>query len=149
MGKRGPHPVKGKKYKKMHTCECKVCKSGKREEIERGYINWITQKELAETYGVPANSISNHVSYFGLKKKRAKNYIKLLDRMIEQAQIGLVPEKYKPSDLKDCIALKAKLEGDLVDRQQVNVFGALASLSVDQIRELLAKLGCKLRSTEV
>ena len=141
-------PMKGKHYKNMHSHECKVCNSGHKEEIEKDFVNWHPVKELSEKYGISESSLRQHIQYFKLRDKRAKNYMKLIDSMIEMGQLGMDAAKFKPSDLKDLITLKAKLEGEYKDRHSIEISGELGKLTADQIREALTKLGITLPGEE-
>ena len=141
-------PMKGKHYKNMHSHECKVCNSPQKDEINQDFINWHPVKDLSEKYGISETSLRQHIHYFKLRDKRAKNYMKLIDSMIEMGQLGMVPDKFRPNDLKELITLKAKLEGEYKDSHRIEISGELGKLTADQLREALSKLGIILPGEE-
>jgi len=143
------NPLKGQKAPLAHKTRCSVCLHEQCKEIEKAFIDWKDRKEICKEYGVSYDALGRHIRYFRLKDKRAKNYVKILDRLLEMGMISEdLHKKFKISDIKDIIALKAKLDGELVDKSKITIDGKIDNLSEDTILKALGKLGVKVEETE-
>lgn len=133
-----------------HQAQCHVCLSGHSAEIDKKFINYeSTTKQLAEEYGISEASLNKHIKYFELKAERARKSIPLINKLIEQGVECLNPAKMKASDITKLLELKAKLEGDLVERHKLDITDELLAMDVSQIKGLLKMLGGTLVSEVV
>ena len=68
-----------------HEHQCRICLHSKRDEIEQGFVNWVSPARIAKKFGISRDGLYRHAHVFGLMDKRRRNIRAALERMIERA----------------------------------------------------------------
>lgn len=105
MEKKLKYNYSKEKLEQCHSRKCRVCNSGRREDIELDYIHMIPFRCIAGRYKVSKQSIEHHALFFELQKKR--------DR---KAFYWRIVESYDPSEVSTENAIEAMKQLDRIDR---------------------------------
>lgn len=116
----------------QHKAHCSVCNHPQVIEIETDYVNGIGAYELAEDYRLNPRSLSQHFRFFGLDKQRDDATIKAVDMILDRSKIGkfvITPDN--PDSVIKLMTLRAKLRGEIVDKQE----GSLSPQTGQQVQD--------------
>ena len=122
-----------------HEYWCKVCSHPQREEIEHGFINWMSPAVLAKQYGLSRDSVYRHAHALGLFPKRQRNVRAALERIIEKA--GEV--QVNASAVVSAVATYSRINatGQWVERsEQINLSDLFERMSREEL-DRYAKTG--------
>jgi hypothetical protein len=68
-----------------HSTNCRICRHGKRTEIESDFVRWKSPARIATEYRLGNRaSVYRHAHALGLFEKRGRNVRAALERIIEQ-----------------------------------------------------------------
>ncbi len=71
-----------------HESRCTICKSGRRVEIEAGFVDGVlSAKQLAQHLGTSEWAIYRHMKYFGLDERRALNALPYLGHIMREGSL--------------------------------------------------------------
>jgi hypothetical protein len=116
-----------------HVKFCTICKHPKREEIERGFVNWHSPAEIAEKYRLSdRGTVYRHAHVFGLFAKRRRNVRGALEHIIERAGEVEVTAAAVVAAVQAYAKINA--QGQWVDRNEtVNLHEHFGRMSQDEL----------------
>jgi hypothetical protein len=88
-----------------HQAQCAICNHPDREQIEEEWVNWGPTSYTARRYGVSRDGIYRHAHALGLFRKRERNAIRVLEKMIERVDSTEMNCATMLSALKLCLSL--------------------------------------------
>jgi hypothetical protein len=90
-----PAPPSKPRTPGRHIGQCLVCNHEQKDAIEKAYLDrFLSCREVGEEFGLSDDSIQNHISYFGLRRKRTENtaeiYKMIASKGLEQMETGVL-----------------------------------------------------------
>ncbi|MDE3137351.1 MAG: hypothetical protein KGL59_12305 [Acidobacteriota bacterium] len=97
---------------KRHAEQCGICRHPQRAQLEQGFLNWVSARDLATEYQVSKSAIYNHAEVTGLLDQRHHNTQSALDRLIERVDDAQVTA----GSVISAIRLRLKMEAGRATR---------------------------------
>ncbi len=122
-----------------HSRRCKVCKHEQRNEIEKQYIEGDSPYKIVSTFPeLDVKGVYRHIKVFDLEKDRDNSTLAIVNHIIDRGDAANIT--ITPGVLMDALKLRAKLKGEIVDRQEISNKGDDKSKSTEQLNAEIVEL---------
>lgn len=118
-------------YANRHKGKCEICNSPRCKELEDRYLDGESPYDLQREMGFANQKIYKHVKVFGLDKKRDNSTLAKVDKLIDMA--NLTEAMIDVKTYVAALTLRAKLQGEIVDKQEISNKDDAKSKSTKQL----------------